>query len=123
MNRLDTKTRALILRLLVEANSIRATTRSADVSKNTVTKLLEDAGKVCAEYHDEHVRNVKAAHVQADEIWSFCYSKEKNAPTAKAAPRRRWRYLDLDRDGPGYQADDLLHGWRPLRRDRARAHV
>ena len=63
-----------------------ALTAVADVSKNTVTKLLEDAGKACAAYHDEHVRNVKASHVQADEIWSFCYAKERNVADAKAAP-------------------------------------
>mgnify|MGYP006295019873 CR=1 FL=1 len=49
MNKLDAKTRALILRLLVEGNSIRATSRIADVSKNTVSKLLIDAGKACAD--------------------------------------------------------------------------
>ena len=101
MNTLDTRTRALILRLLVEGNSIRATTRIADVSKNTVTKLLEDAGKACAAYHDEHVRNVKAAHVQADEIWSFCYAKARNVPTGKAAPEDAgdiWTWTAMDRD-------------------------
>ena len=101
MNKLDTKTRALIIRLLVEGNSIRATTRIADVSKNTVAKLLEDAGKVCAAYHDLHVRNVKASHVQADEIWSFCYAKERNVHTAKAAPEDAgdiWTWTAMDRD-------------------------
>jgi DNA-directed RNA polymerase specialized sigma24 family protein len=44
MNKLDAKTRALILRCLVEGNSIRSTARLADVSKNTVNKLLIDAG-------------------------------------------------------------------------------
>jgi IS1 family transposase len=101
MNMLDTKTRALILRLLVEGNSIRAATRIADVSKNTVTKLLEDAGKACAAYHDEHVRGVKASHVQADEIWSFCYAKEHNVEGAKAAPADDadiWTWTATDRD-------------------------
>ena len=101
MNTLDTKIRVLILRLLVEGNSIRATTRIADVSKNTVTKLLEDAGKACAAYHDEHVRGVKASHVQADEIWSFCYAKERNVETAKAAPADAgdiWTWTAMDRD-------------------------
>ena len=51
MRKLDTKTRALIIRLLVEGNSIRATSRIADVSKNTVNKLLIDAGKACSKYH------------------------------------------------------------------------
>ena len=101
MNTLDTKTRALILRLLVEGNSIRAATRIADVSKNTVTKLLEDAGKACAAYHDEHVRGVKASNVQADEIWSFCYAKEHNVEGAKAAPADAadiWTWTATDRD-------------------------
>mgnify|MGYP000347183801 CR=1 FL=1 len=86
MNTHDTKTHALILRLMVEGNSIRATTRIADVSKNTVTKLLEDAGKACAAYHDEDVRGVKASHVEADEIWSFHCAKERNFEAATAAP-------------------------------------
>jgi IS1 family transposase len=101
MRKLDAKTRTLILRLLVEGNSIRATTRIADVSKNTVSKLLEDAGKVCAEYHDEHVRGVVAKHVQADEIRSFCYAKERNVAAAKAAPEDAgdiWTWTAMGRD-------------------------
>jgi IS1 family transposase len=101
MRKLDTKTRALIIRLLVEGNSIRATSRIADVSKNTVTKLLEDAGKACAQYHDENVRGVEAKHVQADEIWSFCYAKAKNVEGAKAAPADAgdiWTWTAMDRD-------------------------
>ena len=99
MNKLDTKTRALIIRLLVEGNSIRATCRIADVSKNTVAKLLEDAGKACAAYHDEHVQGVQAKHVQADEIWAFCYAKERNVKAAKAAPADAgdiWTWTALD---------------------------
>ena len=101
MRKLDTKTRALIIRLLVEGSSIRATSRIADVSKNTVTKLLEDAGKVCARYHDENVRGVEAKHVQADEIWAFCYAKAKNVKGAKAAPSNAgdiWTWTAIDRD-------------------------
>jgi IS1 family transposase len=62
---------------------MRAISRITGVSINTVTKLLEDAGAACAAYHDEHVRNVKAKRIQCDEIWSFCYSKQKNVATAK----------------------------------------
>jgi IS1 family transposase len=101
MNKLDTKARALILRLLVEGNSIRSVTRIADVSKNTVVKLLEDAGKACAAYHDEHVRGVKAKHIQADEIWSFCYAKARNVAEAKSAPANAgdiWTWTAMDRD-------------------------
>ena len=65
---------------------MRAISRVADVSLNTVTKLLVEAGKACAEFHDKAVRNVAAKRVQADEIWSFNYCKDKALPSAKAAP-------------------------------------
>jgi IS1 family transposase len=99
MRKLDTKTRTLIIRLLVEGNSIRATSRIADVSKNTVTKLLIDAGKACAKYHDQHVRNVKASVIQCDEIWSFTYDKQKNVSAATAAPEGAggtWTWTAID---------------------------
>ena len=54
---------------------------------NTVTKLMIEAGEACAAYHDKAVRNVTASKVQCDEIWAFCYAKEKNVERAKAAPR------------------------------------
>jgi IS1 family transposase len=101
MNKLDNKTRALIIRLLVEGNSIRATSRIADVSKNTVNKLLIDAGAACAKYHDDHVRNVKASVIQCDEIWSFTYAKQKNVAGAKAAPEGAgdaWTWTAIDSD-------------------------
>lgn len=101
MRKLDTKTRSLIICLLVEGNSIRATSRIADVSKNTVNKLLIDAGKACSIFHDQAVRNVKASRVQCDEIWSFCYAKQKNVATAKAAPNEAgdvWTWTALDAD-------------------------
>ncbi len=80
MNRLDTKTRRLILKCLVEGMSLRATSRTAEVSKNTVSKLLVDAGKACARYQDEHLVDLPCEHIQCDEIWSFCYAKARTAP-------------------------------------------
>jgi len=101
MRKLDTKTRSLIIRLLVEGNSIRATARIADVSKNTVNKLLIDAGKACSKYHDEYVREVKASIIQCDEIWSFTYARQKNVKTATAAPEfagDTWTWTAIDSD-------------------------
>lgn len=60
-----------------------------------------DAGKVCAAYHDNHVRRLKAKRIQVDEIWSFIYTKEKNVPSAKAAPNGAgdaWTWTALDAD-------------------------
>ena len=101
MNKLPLAKRVQILSLLVEGMSMRSISRVADVSINTVTKLLVDAGEVCAAYHDETVRDVKAARVQCDEIWSFCYAKDKNVPVAKAAPKGAgdvWTWTAIDSD-------------------------
>jgi IS1 family transposase len=86
MNKLPVAKRATILQMLCEGSSMRAITRVTGVSLNTVTKLLIDAGKACEAYHDEHVRGVKATRIQCDEIWAFCYSKQRNVAAAKAAP-------------------------------------
>ena len=78
MNKLDRKSRAQILGMMVEGVSMRSITRLTGASKNTVAKLLRDAGEACIAYHDEHVRNLQCKHVQCDEIWSFVAKKEKN---------------------------------------------
>ena len=87
--------------MLVEGVSMRSASRIAEVSINTVTKLLVDAGEACAAYHDETVRDVECRKVQCDEIWSFCYAKEKNVARAKAAPRGAgdvWTWTAIDAD-------------------------
>lgn len=80
MNRLNVTERAAILTCLVEGNSIRATCRMTGAAKGTVLKLLADVGAACRDYHDKHVRNLSSRRIQCDEIWSFCYSKQKNVP-------------------------------------------
>ena len=101
MNKLDNAKRSQILSMLVEGSSMRSASRVADVSINTVAKLLADAGKACAAFNDATVKGVKAQRVQCDEIWSFCYAKAKNVPTAKAAPDEAgdvWTWTALDAD-------------------------
>ena len=84
MNRLTVEKRTQILNLLVEGSSMRAASRIADVSVNTVTKTLVDAGTASLASQDETIRRIKSKRVQCDEIWAFCYSKEKNiAPEDK----------------------------------------
>lgn len=101
MNKLPTAKRVQILNLLCEGVSMRAISRLADVSINTVSKLLEDAGRACDAFHDEMVRDVKVRRVQCDEVWTFTYAKAKNVPTAKAAPDGAgdsWTWTGLDAD-------------------------
>jgi len=80
MNRLSTQRRAQVVAALVEGSSIRSTVRMTGVAKNTVIKLLVDLGTACSEYQDRVMRNLPCKRLQCDEIWSFCYAKEKNVP-------------------------------------------
>lgn len=80
---------------------MRSISRIVDVSINTVSALLVEAGKACAEHHDRTVRGLSSKRIQADEIWSFCYAKAKNVATAKAAPEDAgdvWTWTALDAD-------------------------
>jgi IS1 family transposase len=85
---------------LVEGNSIRSTCRMTGAAKGTVLSLLATLGKACACYHDEHVRNVSAKRIQCDEIWSFCYGKDKNISEDKRAEGAGslWTWTALDAD-------------------------
>jgi IS1 family transposase len=80
LNRLTTEKRASIIGCLVEGNSIRATVRMTGAAKNTIVKLLADLGEACAEYQDGVLVDLPCEVVEADEIWSFCYAKQKNVP-------------------------------------------
>jgi IS1 family transposase len=86
MNKLPNEKRVQILSMLVEGSSMRSISRVVGVSINTVTKLLAEAGEACLAYHDENVKGLNCKKIQCDEIWAFCYAKEKNVHTAKSAP-------------------------------------
>lgn len=101
MNKLPHAKRVQILAMLCEGSSMRSISRVADVSINTVSKMLVEAGEACMILHDETVRNVKASRIQCDEIWSFCHAKQKNVATAKAAPVGAgdvWTWTAIDAD-------------------------
>ena len=101
MNTLPTHKKALIIRCLTEGMSIRSVARIADVSRNTVAKLLADAGRVCTDYQDNTLRNLNCKRIQCDEIWNFVYAKQKNVASAKAAPSKAgdvWTWTAIDAD-------------------------
>lgn len=114
MNILPHEKRAQILHLLCEGSSIRAITRITGASKNTVSKLLNDVGAVCTEYHDRMVRGLRCRRVQVYEIWAFVYAKAKNVEGAKAAPEGAgdiWTWTALDADSK------LIVSWLVGQRD------
>jgi len=80
MDKLSHEKRCAVVRCLVDGCSIRATVRITGVAKNTIQKLTRDLGEACLQFQDKRLRNLPCKRVQADEIWCFCYGKDKNLP-------------------------------------------
>jgi IS1 family transposase len=120
MNKLLVTKRAQILGMMVEGVSIRAVSRMTNASKNTIVKLLADAGQVYLEYQDKALRNLSCKHIQADEIWSFVYSKQKDVPEDKRGQFGYgdvWTWTAIDADSK------LIVSWYLGRRDAEAAYV
>jgi len=101
MNKLNADKQAQIIAALVEGNSLRATARLCNVAFNTVLKLLPEIGAACAEYQDHAFRRLSCKRVQCDEIWSFCYAKDKNVPSDKRGELGFgdvWTWVAIDAD-------------------------
>lgn len=119
MNKLSTEKRAQILAFMAEGMSIRSIVRLTGCSKNTVIKFLVDAGTAVAEYQDKTLVNLPCKRVQVDEIWAFCYAKQKNVENAKAAPEGAgdiWTWVAIDAD------TKLVPSWLVGGRDAGYAH-
>jgi len=68
----DIKKRELILKCLLDGNSVRGTARIAGCSKNTVLSALCSTGEACKRYHNDIVRGFgddACNYVQIDELW------------------------------------------------------
>ncbi len=118
MNKLPRDARAQILGMMVEGVSIRAISRMTGASKNTIAKLLADAGDAFSDYQDRTLRNLTCKRLQVDEIWAFVYAKQKNVPTARAAPEGAgdiWTWMAIDAD------TKLIPSWYVGARDGAAA--
>lgn len=101
MNRLNRTKQAQVIAALVEGNSIRAIERMTGVAKHSILKLIKDVGIACADYQDRTLRNLKCKRIQCDEIWQFCYAKEKNVPADKKGQFGYgdvWTWVAIDAD-------------------------
>jgi IS1 family transposase len=114
MNRLPLDRRAEIIGMIAEGNSLRSTSRMADVSINTVTKLLVEVGAACSAYQDRVFRNLRLKRIQCDEIWSFVYAKQKNVTPSMLERGHAgdvWTWTALDAE------TKLVPSWRVGSRD------
>jgi len=120
MNRLSLTKRAQILSALVEGTAINAIVRMTGISKPTILKLLKDVGEACMEFENKALRNLPCKRIQCDEIWSFCYAKEKNVPYDKRGEFGYgdvWTWTALDAD------TKLLCSWMIGDRSAVTAHA
>jgi IS1 family transposase len=118
MNKLPREKRAQALQMMAEGLSLRTMTRLTGISRTTLIKLLEDAGHAFSHYQDKALVNLSCRRVQLDECWGFSYCKQKNVPTAKAAPEGAgdiWTWVGLDADSK------LVVSWYVGARDSAAA--
>ena len=120
MNKLSIEKQSQVVAALVEGNSIRATVRMTGVSKNTIAKLLVELGTACADYLDKALVNLNCKRIQCDEIWSFCYAKEKNVPQefqGKFGYGSVWTWTAMDAD------TKLIASWMVGGRDAGTAYA
>lgn len=92
MNRTSIEKRAQIIDAMVEGNSLRSIVRMTGTAMNTLLKLLADVGQASLKYQNQAMRNLPCKRIQCDEIWQFCYAKEKNVPADK---RGQFGYGDV----------------------------
>src|SRR4030042_5054053 len=101
MNKLSPERKAEVLKALCEGNSIRSTARITGAAINTVVTILKQAGAACLKYQDKCLRNLATQRIECDEIWSFCYAKERNLPPEKKGRFGYgdvWTFVALDAD-------------------------
>ena len=119
MNKLTNEKRCAVIRCLVDGCSVRATVRMTGVAKNTIQRITRELGEACLKFQDKMLRNIKSRRVQCDEVWCFCYAKDKNLPDemrGEPGVGSMWTWTAMDADSK------LIISWRLGARDAANAH-
>jgi IS1 family transposase len=120
MNKMSHEKRCAVIRCLVEGNSIRATVRITGASKNAIQRLTKEIGEACLKFQDKMLRDLKCRRIECDEIWNFCYAKDKNVPDEmRGMPGvgSMWTWTAICAESK------LIVSWRIGARDAANAHA
>lgn len=120
MKQLSCEQRSTVIRCLCDGVSIRATTRITGVAKNSIQKLTIDLGEAVLQYQNNVLRNLPCKRLELDEIWCFCYAKDKNLPESmRGMPGvgSIWNWVALDAESK------LIVSWQLGARDAANAHA
>ena len=105
---------ALVIRLLVEGNSIRSTERISGMDRNTILSLLVTAGERCRRVMQQKIEYLDVQDVEVDEIWGYCFKKQGRVrPDESRAPiGDAWCYVGIER------TTKLVLAWHLGRRSR-----
>jgi IS1 family transposase len=120
MNKMSHEKRCAVIRCLVDGNSVRATCRITGASKNAVQRLTKEIGKACLKFQNKMLRNLNTKRIECDEVWNFCYAKDKNVPDEmRGMPGvgSMWTWTAIDAESK------LIISWRLGARDAANAHA
>src|SRR5687767_5102076 len=115
MNKLPIAKRSAILRTLCEGNSIRSTCRMTGAVKASVLSLLFEVGEFCSDYQDLALQDLTTTRIEADEVWAFVGSKQRNATNDSQGDI--WTYTALDSDSK------LIISWLVGRRSFENARI
>lgn len=100
-SRVSTDKAVLALNMILEGSSVRSVERLTGIHRDTILSLMVKAGEKCEKLMEEKIRNVSVQDIQADELWNFCYCKEKTK-TARNIERDGvgdcWTYVAIERN-------------------------
>lgn len=94
-NNLPMEKKVQAVAMLAEGASIRSIERITEIHRDTIMRLGVRVGEACAKIHDEKMRGLKCAQIEADEIWGWVGSKQKNA-TRTGNCGDVWTFIALD---------------------------
>lgn len=95
--RLSLEKAVSILKLLVEGMSVRSIERVTEVHRDTILRLLVLAGERCARLLDEKMHDLKSNFIQCDEIWTFCFKKQRRVRKGDPAEfGDQWVFAAID---------------------------
>lgn len=96
--RVDFKQAGQVVHLLCEGMGIRAISRFTGLDTKTILNILETAGRQAAAFQEAKVYGVSAKLIQADEINSFVFCKQRNADKDDTERGDQYTFISVDRN-------------------------
>jgi transposase-like protein/IS1 family transposase len=88
----------MVLKLLLEGNSVSTVERVTEVHHTTILKLLVLAGEKYERIMAEKIRNVEVRDVECDELWAFIGKKQKRVrPEDDQNPGDCYTFVAIER--------------------------